>query len=251
MTTSLVQYQVESGIATLTLNRPDKLNALTAACFTELRRHLDDIAARNDIGCVVLTGAGRSFCAGHSLDDMAEGDAAASRFDEAATVDLLESLPMPTIAKIRGHCFTGGLELALGCDLLVTAQSAQFGDTHGQWGLVPVWGMSVRLRERVGKSVAKELSFTSKRIDGVAAAAIGLVNQCVADDELDSAVDTIVKQVLANSADSNRIMKQLYTDAGLLPRTDALLAERSLSRGMPADAHERLMRVSGNAKARK
>lgn len=90
--------------------------------------------------------------------------------------------PEPTIARLHGHCFTGGLELALGCDLLVAAASTQLGDTYGQWGLAPVWGMSVRLPERVGRATAKELMFTSRRISGTEAAAIGLVDRAVPDD---------------------------------------------------------------------
>ncbi len=105
-------------------------------------------------------------------------------------MDALDQLPQPTIAKVRGHCFTGGLELALGCDLLVAAASATLGDTHGQWGLVPVWGMSVRLPERVGMSTAKQLMFTSRRIDGTEAGRLGLVDKVAADDELDAVVDS-------------------------------------------------------------
>ena len=83
------------------------------------------------------------FCAGHDLESIADGERAPSRHFESETVDALDQLPQPTIAKIRGHCFTGGLELALGCDFLFAADSATFGDTHGQWGLVPIWGMSL------------------------------------------------------------------------------------------------------------
>src|SRR4051812_10519853 len=163
MADDLVLREDNDGVTTLTLNRPDKLNALTPAVFVALRTHLDDLAKDDAVRCVVVTGAGRSFCAGHDLTAIAENERAPSRHYESETVDALEALPKPTIAKIKGHCFTGGLELALACDLLVAAESAQLGDTHGQWGLVPVWGMSVRLPERVGRSRAKELMFTSRR----------------------------------------------------------------------------------------
>jgi len=92
---------------------------------------VDALASDASVGCVVLTGAGRSFCAGHDLESIATGEKPPTRHFESETIDAIEALPMPTIAKIRGHCFTGGLELALACDLLVAADDARLGDTHG------------------------------------------------------------------------------------------------------------------------
>ena len=242
MPDELVTRSDHERLATLTLNRPDKLNALTPRSFVELRAHLDAIATDESVGCVVLRGAGRSFCAGHDLESIATGERAPSRHFEPETVDALEQLPQPTIARLHGHCFTGGLELALACDLLIAAESTKLGDTHGQWGLVPVWGMSVRLPERVGRSTAKELMFTSRRIDGRAAAAIGLVDRCVPDDELDEAVDALATEILANSGGTNRIVKRLIATQSDLDRTAALVHERSLPFGTPDDMTERMSR---------
>lgn len=242
MPDDLVTRTDHERLTTLTLNRPDKLNALTPRSFVELRAHLDAIAADESVGCVVLRGAGRSFCAGHDLESIATGERAPSRHFEPETVDALEQLPQPTIARLHGHCFTGGLELALACDLLIAAESTKLGDTHGQWGLVPIWGMSVRLPERVGRSTAKELMFTSRRIDGRAAAAIGLVDRCVPDDELDDAVDELAREILANSRGTNRIVKRLIATQSDLGRTNALLHERSLPFGLPDDMSERMSR---------
>ncbi|MGW6729638.1 enoyl-CoA hydratase/isomerase family protein [Nocardia sp. NPDC055029] len=243
MTDSLVREEFSNGVATLTLNRPDKLNALTAEVFTELRRHLDRLAADPAVRCLVLTGAGRSFCAGHDLSVISDGSAADSRYQEAETVDALENFPHPTIAKIHGHCLTGGLELALGCDFLVAAESAQLGDTHSRWGLVPVWGMSVRLPERVGLARAKQLSFSSRIINGTTAASIGLVDRCVSDDALDDEVDTLVREMLDNSAGSNVIYKALYARYRQSSREEALRGERDLIFGMPEDTAARLERA--------
>lgn len=235
-----VLAEVTAGVAVLTLNRPDKLNALTADSFTELRAHLDTLAAREDIAVLVLQGAGRSFCAGHDLSALAAGEALESRYAEAETVDALEQFPAPTIAKIHGHCFTGGLELALGCDLLVAADTAQIGDTHTAWGLAPVWGMSVRLPERIGLSRAKELSFTSRRIDGRIAAAIGLVDRSVPEIALDGTIASLVAEISACSPGANRIVKRLYADQAARPRREALLHERDMPYGIAADAGDRL-----------
>lgn len=245
MTSDLVlRTDRPDGLTTLTLNRPDKLNALSPGSFEALRKHLDDIAVDPSVGCVVLQGAGRSFCAGHDLGSISTGERAPSKHFESETVEALERLPQPTIGRLHGHCFTGGLELALGCDFLICADSTKLGDTHGQWGLAPVWGMSVRLPERVGLSKAKELMFTSRRISGVEAAAIGLVDYSVPDDQLDAKVDALAKEILANSWGTNRIDKQLLYAVGERTREEALAFERTLPFGLPDDMQER-MRAGG------
>jgi enoyl-CoA hydratase/carnithine racemase len=244
MADALVLRSDRDGVATLTLNRPEKLNALTPAVFVALRVHIDALAVDDSIGCVVLAGAGRSFCAGHDLAAIADHEPAPSRHFEPETIDALEALPKPTIARLHGHCYTGGLELALACDILVAAASATLGDTHGQWGLVPIWGMSVRLPERVGRSTAKELMFTSRRIDAAEAARIGLVDRCVPDDELDHAFDSLTAEIVANSRGTNRIVKALISDRAERTRADALLHERELPHGRPDDMAER-MRAGG------
>lgn len=245
---TLVERQDKDGVATLTLNRPDKLNALDVPLMVELRRQLDLLSGDASVRCVVLTGAGRSFCAGHDLESISKGERAPSRHFEPETIDALEALPMPTIAKIRGHCFTGGLELALGCDLLVASEEAKLGDTHGQWGLAPVWGMSVRLPERVGRSRAKELMFTSRRIDGTEAAAIGLVDRAVPEAELDAEVAALATEIAENSPGTNRIDKALLAANADRTRSDALLIERNMPFGLPEDMKERM---SGSRRADK
>lgn len=244
MSNDLVLRSDDDGVATLTLNRPDKRNALTPGVFVELRAHLDAIAGDSAVRCVVLRGAGRSFCAGHDLDAISSGERAPSKHYEPETVDALEGLPQPTIARLHGHCFTGGLELALACDLLVAASSTKLGDTHGQWGLVPVWGMSVRLPERVGRSTAKELMFTSRRVDGDTAATIGLVDRAVSDEQLGAVVDALAREIAANSAGTNRIVKQLIADSDTMTRPKALRHEREMPHGRPDDMGER-MRAGG------
>lgn len=239
---ALVLRTDHNGLCTLTLNRPGKLNALTPAVFVALRDHVDAIAADESVHCVVLQGAGRSFCAGHDLTAITSAEPAPSRHFEAETVDALEQLPQPSIARLHGHCFTGGLELALACDLLVAAASTKLGDTHGQWGLVPIWGMSVRLPERVGRSTAKTLMFTSRRIDGTTAAEIGLVDMSVADERLDDAVATLAAEIMANSPGTNRRVKRLIADRSEATRRAALLHERSLPYGVPEDLAERMAR---------
>lgn len=240
--TALVERVDAEQVATLTLNRPNKLNAINVEMFIELREHLTAIADDASVGAVVLTGAGRCFGAGNDLGQAGGRGEPPTRHFAAETVDALEALPQVSIAKVRGYCLTGSLEVALGADLIIASESAEFADTHGKWGFVPIWGMSVRLPERVGRARAKEMTFSGRRISGREAAQWGLANRCVPDDELDAAVDELCRQMVANSWDTNRMMKRLYADEAGMTREAALKFERSRPYGLPSDMELRLQR---------
>lgn len=242
MSEPLVVRTDANAVATLALNRPGKLNALTPYVFEELQAHLEDLSKDESVGCVVLSGNGRAFCAGHDLESIGKKEKKASDLSEGDVIDLLEKLPQPTVAKLHGYCLTGGLELALGCDLLIAGAGTQLGDTHGRWGLAPIWGMSVRLPERIGRARAKELMFTSRRISGTTAAAIGLVDRCVQDEDLDRAVDELAAEIVANSWGTNRIDKALLAANAEKTREEALLFERSKPFGLPEDMRQRMTR---------
>ncbi|MBD3647134.1 MAG: enoyl-CoA hydratase/isomerase family protein, partial [Pseudomonadales bacterium] len=157
MTEALVLRDDRDGIATLTLNRPESLNALSPNLFIQLRDHIETIASQpDDIGCVILCGKGRSFSAGNDLKAIQAGERAPTPHFQAETLELIENLPQPVIAAVQGHCYTGALEVVLACDLLIAAESARFADTHGKWGMTPTWGMSQRLPRRVGPLKARE-----------------------------------------------------------------------------------------------
>jgi enoyl-CoA hydratase/carnithine racemase len=238
--TQLVTRTDHDGIVTLTLDRPEKLNALNLAVFVTLRQHLDDLAGNDTVRCVVLRGAGRAFCAGHDLESISKRERAPTKHFEPEVIDQLVELAVPTIAQVHGFCLTGGLELALACDLIVAGSSARLGDTHSKWGLAPMWGMSVRLPERVGVSKAKELMFTSRVIGAGTAAEIGLVDRCVPDDELDETVNALALEICSTSAGTNAIVKRLIADRTRLDAEGRLQRERSHHYGVPADMHERL-----------
>lgn len=227
-------------VVTFTLNRPDKLNAISFDVIVSLREQLDRLAVDPGVACIVVTGAGRSFSAGLDLETLPD---APEKFGFIAeTFDALEGFPRPTIAKVHGHCFTGALELALACDIIVASDDAKFADTHGRWGIVPVAGMSVRLPERIGASKAKLLGFSGRRIDAATAAHWGLVDLQVDRDALDGTVDELTAEIRSNSVDANRILKALIrrgasTDLG---REEKLRMERTLVSGVPADRLERL-----------
>lgn len=236
----LVLRSDDDAITTLTLNRPAKLNALDPAVFVELRGHLEDLEASDETRVVLLRGAGRAFCAGHDLEAISAGERAPTKHYEAEVVDLLAALAIPTIAVVHGYCLTGGLELALACDLLVATTTAKLGDTHSKWGLVPAWGMSVRLPERVGVARAKELMYTSRVVDALTAAEIGLVDRCVPDDDLERTVDELAREIAATSKGTNSIVKKLIADRLTCDAIERLRRERTFHHGVPSDMRERL-----------
>ena len=197
---ALVLREDHDGLATLTLHRPEKLNALTVALFAELRAHVLQLAQQTEhIGLVVLRGAGKCFSAGHDLADIAHGEQPPKPHFQADTIELLANLPQPVVCAVHGHCYTGALELALAGDLVVAAESAKFADTHARWALTPVWGMSQRLPRRVGMAKAQEMTYTARTYTGREAEAMGLVNWCVPDTGFDAAVAGMARAIVANS----------------------------------------------------
>lgn len=244
--TALVLRSDADGIATLTFNRPDQLNALSPSLFVELRAHLDDIAAAiGTIGVVVLRGAGRSFSAGNDIKAIQAGDRAPSATFQAETLEAIEALPQPVIAAVQGHCYTGALELMLACDLCLAAESARFADTHGRWGMTPTWGMSQRLPRRIGPSRAKELMFTGRTITGQEALALGLVHACVPDSELDTKVEELARSMVANSWHTLRADKRLVNEGMRYTLAEGLAFERRTSPGASPDMAERLQAFGG------
>jgi len=237
----LVLREDKAGISILTLNRPEALNALSPSLFVELREHVDAIAkSGDDVGCVILQGAGRSFSAGNDLKALQKGETPPSEYFQADTIDALETMPQPVIAAVQGHCFTGALELVLGCDLLICSENAQFFDTHAKWGLSSTWGMSQRLPRRIGYLKAKEVMYTSRLISGQEAETIGLANRCVPDDRLKSTVLELAGAIVENSWFSLRTYKMLMREGGEMLLPDALKFERKNSPGMGPDTIERL-----------
>ena len=234
----LVTRTDKDGLCTLTLNRPDKVNALNVPLFVELRAHVDEIAGLTEtIGCVVLRGAGRAFSAGHDLRDIQPGE---DRHFQAETVTHLANLPQPVIVAVHGYCYTGAVELALAGDLIITTASARFADTHSRWGLTPLWGMSQRLPRRVGVAKAKEMMLTGRVYTGEEAAAMGLANFCVPDERFDEEVEALARSVLENSWFSNRVNKLLIDQSDGMALPDGLRFEIENSPGWAPDAWERI-----------
>lgn len=240
-----VRVQGDGAVLTITLARPDALNAITREMLVELGTALASASTDPSIRAVVLTGEGRAFSAGVDLKALGrrslEGGSVGDYLDVPArrVIDLLTTMPQVTVARVNGFCFTGALELALACDLVVTASEARWADTHAKWGLRPTWGMSQRLIRAVGPTRARELSYTARTFTGAEAAAWGLAVRAVPLEQLDAAVAELVQAIAANSPGSVAAYKDLYRealDAGL----GAGLAYEAESRFPITDTQERI-----------
>jgi len=198
MTYESLQFSNSSGIARITLNRPDRLNSFTRAMHAELR---DAIASLGDARVVVLTGAGRGFCAGQDLNDRAVAPGEA--FDLGETVEeswnplirSLAGLPQPVIARVNGVAAGAGANIALACDLVIAAKSAKFIQSFSALGLIPDSGGSWHLPRLVGQARALGLALTGEPLPAEKAATWGLIWKAVDDDQLDTEVDAVATKL--------------------------------------------------------
>jgi enoyl-CoA hydratase len=237
-TAPLVLREDAAGVTTLTLNRPEKRNALNVDLFVALDAHLTAIERETaTIGAVVLRAAGPVFSAGA---DLGKQQRAPVRNFQARTIERLANLPQPVIAAVHGPCFTGGLELVLAADIIIAAESARFADTHAKWGLVPGWGMSQRLPRRVGVFKAREMMFTTRTIDGRTAERIGLANICVADGAFEAELAALVADIIGLSWHSHRGNKRLSIETADMALAQGLAHESYRSPGVAPDFAERV-----------
>ena len=239
--TNLVTRQDVQGVACLTLNRPDKLNALNVPLFKELDAHVDDIRAQPDqVGCVLLKGAGKCFSAGHDLKDIATGEKQPRPNFQAKVIEALAALPQPVITAVHSHCYTGALELALAGDLIVASRNAKFADTHGKWALQPVWGISQRLPRKIGNSKATEMMLTAQTYSAQQALDMGLVVQIFEDDAFEESAVDYCKKILENSWHSLFGYKKLLTATDGMNLAEGLAYEVYNGAGVGADMQERI-----------
>jgi enoyl-CoA hydratase/carnithine racemase len=196
-------------ITTITLNRPEKRNALTTAMIGRLHGEIERVAGDGDVRVLVLRSAGSVFCAGLDLRELAEqraaGAAETHTLEEA--LHLLEALPQPTIAVVQGEAVAGGCELALHCDLRVAGDAARFSMPLARIGLAVPVRLVWKLVETIGQAATRELLFTGEAVDATAAHELGLVNRVVPAGELDRVATTLAQQIARNAPLSLRVMK--------------------------------------------
>lgn len=254
-----LRYEMADGIATLTLCRPEALNALSRTLVAALLAAVRDLAAQPDLRVVILRGAGaRAFCAGADLKERLDLDAAARgehTAQIAAAADALAALPVPTIAALHGYTLAGGLELALACDIRLAAADAIFGLTEVRIGIFPGAGAPTRLPRLVGPGKARELIFSGRRIDAAEALACGLVERVVPVTELDATVAALAEEIRTAAPLAVRAAKCALILADALPLAEALVAIEGLrhpldatadyAEGLAAFAERRPARFSG------
>lgn len=207
------------GIATLTLNRPDTLNAMSRAMMRALDAQVDAVARRPGLRVVLVVGSGRAFSAGGDLHEFGE----ALQIDPARLLadlrfnqqvfDKVEALPVPVIGVANGLAVAGGLELLLCCDLILAARSARLGDGHARYGVVPAGGATVRLRERVSPSRAAQLFYTASLVDAETLQAWGLVNEVLPSEQLLDRAHALAREIAQCSPEAVAHIKALTAPA--------------------------------------
>ncbi len=201
MAYALLTFQVADRIATITANRPDKLNALNDALMAELGLAIAEAGRRDDVGGILLTGAGRSFVAGADIGEMVNENALAmkARAQRGQSVfRAFETSPKPTLAAVNGFALGGGCELAMSCHVRIASEAAKFGQPEVKLGIVPGYGGTQRLPRLVGQGRALQLLLTGEMIDAAEAFRIGLVNQVVPAGELLDSARAMLTTMLAH-----------------------------------------------------
>jgi 2-(1,2-epoxy-1,2-dihydrophenyl)acetyl-CoA isomerase len=238
---------ISEGIATLTLNRPDRLNALSTPIMEGLLEALPRLARDTAVGAIVLTGAGRAFCAGGDVKRMAEEpiegskEQAVTRLRDRMEVSrLLHEIPKPTIAMVNGPAAGAGMALALACDLRIAGQSARFVTAFANIGFSGDFGGSYFLSKLVGTGKARELYYTAEPVDATKALALGLVNQVVPDTHLAAATMELAGRLARGPRIALGLMKQNFNAAenGTLAQLLDLEARHQIETGRTDDHKE-------------
>jgi enoyl-CoA hydratase/carnithine racemase len=229
--TTDLECTISAGVATITLNRPDAKNALSPAMSQGLQAALAECESNHAVRAILLTGAGSAFCAGGDVKNM--GDRRPKTLTPEERVKEMKqrhrgvgggiaSASKPTIAALPGAAVGAGLAIALACDIRIAAQSAFLSGGYSKIGLSGDYGIAWLLTRTVGTSVAREMMFTSDRIDAARAEKLGLVNRVVPDAELASAARALAQQIADGPADAIRMMKQNLNEVASLDYFSAI-----------------------------
>jgi enoyl-CoA hydratase/carnithine racemase len=232
---------VADGVATVTLNRPEQRNAMTATMLTGLRAAFDALDPRRDVRVIVVRGAGRAFCSGMDLKEMERTGGAAATDPDASVVGVLqrvEASPHPTIAMLHGDALAGGCELALHCDLRVAADTARLGMPLSRVGLVVPFPLGQKLVEIIGAAHTRHLLFTGQPVGAARAYEIGMVHEVVSADRVEAATYELARRIAANAPMSL---------AGMKATIQRALSARTQIAHDDLDAHARRARTSADA----
>ena len=235
--TDIVLTETTEGVTTVTLNRPEHLNALSVELRQKLGKVFINLRNDTETQVIILTGNGRAFTAGLDLKELGQqGMNAPSSGND--TVDLqkaIREVGKPVIGAINGFAITGGFELALACDILIASTEAKFADTHVRMGVVPGWGLSQRLSRLIGASRAKQLSFTGNYLAAVTAERWGLVNEVLEPDELLPYCQKLAKDITSVNQDTLKEVHRLIDYGWENSLAEGVVEERRASREKNSD----------------
>ena len=235
---ALILLEKSEAVATITLNRPEAMNALSHALRSEFHAACQAISEDDDIRAVIVTGAGdRAFTAGLDLKELGEQGLGAATDQKPASnpCRALESLAVPVIGAINGVAITGGFELALACDIRIASSNARFADTHGRVGIIPGWGLSQKLSRFIGLSRACELSFTGQFLDAQTACDWGLVNHVYEPDELMTKARALAADMASMDPSFLKTYKRLIFDGYDQNFKEAMALEKRTTDAWNAD----------------
>jgi len=225
-----IVYEKSEGIATITLNRPEALNAFSKEVVSEVLQALEDIRSDESVRVVILTGAGeKAFSAGADIKAMIGMNASKARELSLMGEKLclaLENLEKPVIAALNGYALGGGLEVAMSCDLRIASENSRMGQTEINIGLIPGWGGTQRLTRLVGRTKAKEMIFTGKMIDARTAEQLGIVNMVVPADKFREAVRQFALELASKAPVAIKVAKSLIDKGAEIGLDSALALER-------------------------
>jgi enoyl-CoA hydratase len=243
MSEALVLIDKQEGIATVTLNRPTKLNALNRDLRLAFCHAMQQLRAHPEVRAVIITGAGRAFCVGLDLRELSTGAGGIRDEGNVTFISVIEDMEVPVIAAVNGFAVTGGFEIVLAADMVIAAEEAQFADTHARVGVMPGGGMSARLPRAVGIRKAKELSLTGNYLGARDAERMGLVNRVVPQDQLLTAARELASQIAGANQKIVREMKKLYGQTTGSTLNEALRIEQETFRAFnrqtnPADLEQ-------------
>jgi enoyl-CoA hydratase len=216
-------------VAVLTLNRPEKLNALSAELLRTLHRRILELDKEDACGAIVLTGAGdRAFTAGMDLTEAAERGTEMVPPDQNVVTAIL-ACGKPIIVAVNGLCITGGMEIMLACDVVMASRKAKFADTHVRVGLMPGWGLSQRLSRQVGPQRAKEISLSGNFLDAQRAYDLGVINRVVEPEELMPQAIALARDFADANMDVSMQYKRLIDEGFAMNLEDGLALEKKRS----------------------
>lgn len=235
-----VRYEKNSGIATLTLDRPDRLNAMTDGMWDALYEHIQAIAADDEIRAVILKGEGRAFCSGGDVGNMARSDIISGRARSQKrhrTIIALYNLDKPVIAATRGAVYGIGCALALACDLIVASDTTKFSMSFKKVGVVPDGGAIFFMVQRLGMAQAKEMVYTARPIAADEAKSLGLVSRVVADAGLEAAALALATEIAESATHALALAKKMF-QAMAVPTLEQLCEMETLASGIVRLTHD-------------